>query len=158
MPSTRARTSDVRTACTRPGTSTTLVIGCDCTTITDTSGGGGPCGAAACSLPPHANAKSAASAAVADRIGRVSGLVTVDPGFTVLDPAIRPGGALRKATRAVPGPHKWSAPSIYREPRYTKWSRISTCHQEATIPPPSRSPRTAQTEELRADARENRER
>src|SRR5690606_32262306 len=79
-------------------------------------------------------------------------------GFTVLDPAIRPGGALRKATRAVPGPHKWSAPSIYREPRYTKWSRISTCHQEATIPPPSRSPRTAQTEELRADARENRER
>src|SRR3546814_293626 len=41
MPSTRARTSAVRVAGTRPGSSTTLGIGCDLTVMTSTSGGGG---------------------------------------------------------------------------------------------------------------------
>src|SRR3546814_6495855 len=59
MPSTRARTSAVRTACTRPGSVMTLVTGCARIVTIPTSGGGGGGGA---SLPQPASVSIAAPA------------------------------------------------------------------------------------------------
>src|SRR3546814_13004344 len=65
MPSTRARTSAVRVAGTRPGSSTTLGIGCDLTVMTSTSGGGG----AGVGLSEHpANMSRAAPSAALRRL------------------------------------------------------------------------------------------